>query len=329
MSILEETVRLQVLVERYKASEARFMVRMLGQIDAVIKEAMARVEFRDLPPPELARLFAMLDRRFSDNSTATLFQYTDRLQKFAKEVTIFDAKFFELPAPITDAEIWNAAFESPLGIDGVERGQTIHSFMQRWWRNLRTSIFGAVRRGAYEKRSNSQLKNDLIGTKSLNYRDGYYEAQRRNITVVNGTLIQHVYGTVREASATKAGVKHAMWSSMLERTVCAKCRSLDGQIFELGKGPRSPAHYGCRCSLIFIRSESDLIGTGDSYYTWLKKQPRSFIELAIGKDRAALLLNGGINAERFAALQLDKKYDPLPLEELRIIAPSMFARAGV
>jgi len=55
----------------------------------------------------------------------------------------------------------------------------------------------------------------------------------------------------------------------------------------------------------------------------------AFIETAIGPTRARLLMNGGLSAERFAALQLDKNFQPLTLDEMKDLEPLAFQRAGV
>ncbi|MCY1179119.1 hypothetical protein D9M73_195000 [compost metagenome] len=66
-----------------------------------------------------------------------------------------------------------------------------------------------------------------------------------------------------------------------------------------------------------------------TYYAWLKTQPMSFIELAIGPNRAKLLMNGGIDADKFAALQLGKNFKPITLDRMRELEPEMFKRAGL
>ena len=66
-----------------------------------------------------------------------------------------------------------------------------------------------------------------------------------------------------------------------------------------------------------------------TYFEWLKPQPGSFVEEALGETRAALFLKGGISAEEFAKLQLNKTFQPLTIQEMREKAPKVFERAGV
>jgi hypothetical protein len=71
------------------------------------------------------------------------------------------------------------------------------------------------------------------------------------------------------------------------------------------------------------------IDGGTNYYQWLKTQPSAFQDAALGKTRARLFRDGGLTAERFAALQLDRRFEPLTLDELRALDPLAFIKAGI
>ncbi|MNR66542.1 hypothetical protein D3C85_1900820 [compost metagenome] len=66
-----------------------------------------------------------------------------------------------------------------------------------------------------------------------------------------------------------------------------------------------------------------------SYYNWLKQQPASFQDRAIGPVRAKLFREGGLSIERFAELQLDRNFSPLTLAQMKAIEPLAFERAGL
>lgn len=128
---------------------------------------------------------------------------------------------------------------------------------------------------------------------------------------------------------------------------CPRCGALDGQVFPLGKGPRPALHVRCRCVTTPVFSEQFAAlqkgGTrpsvGDSgaksvpakttYFSWLKTQPRQFIDFALGPTRAKLLRNGGLTADQFARLQLDKRFQPMSLAEMKLLDPLAFDKAGV
>ena len=66
-----------------------------------------------------------------------------------------------------------------------------------------------------------------------------------------------------------------------------------------------------------------------TYYTWLKNQPKAFQESVIGVKRTKLLRNGGLSSERFAELQLGKSFEPLTLKQMRELDPVAFSKADI
>jgi hypothetical protein len=66
-----------------------------------------------------------------------------------------------------------------------------------------------------------------------------------------------------------------------------------------------------------------------TYYGWLKTQPESFQDDVLGPMRGKLLRDGGLSAEKFASLNLDKNFEPLSLDEMRRREPLAFERAGL
>ena len=157
--------------------------------------------------------------------------------------------------------------------------------------------------------------------------------------------MQHVASTARFQTwdANADLLTGYQWVSTLDSRTTQQCRSLDGQKFKLGEGPRPPLHIGCRSTTVadlddgldFLdegATRSSLTGPVDAdltYYQWLKRQPAAFQDSAIGPKRGKLLRAGGLSAERFSELQLDRNFQPLTLAEMRQLEPQAFARAGI
>jgi len=143
--------------------------------------------------------------------------------------------------------------------------------------------------------------------------------------------------------ANQAVVDGYRWVSTLDGVTTAQCRTLDGKNFDVGSGPMPPIHIGCRSTtvaelredLAFLsegrtRSSKDgYVNANETYYSWLKKQPAAFQNDVLGKTRAKLFRDGGLNAERFSALNLDRNFKPLTLEQMKIKEPQAFIRAEI
>jgi len=83
------------------------------------------------------------------------------------------------------------------------------------------------------------------------------------------------------------------------------------------------------------RSERDPVtgivssGQHQSYFGWLRGQPAAVQDSIIGPTRGKLLRNGGLTSKRFAALQIDKNFKPLTLDEMKKLNPVAFTKAGL
>jgi hypothetical protein len=142
-------------------------------------------------------------------------------------------------------------------------------------------------------------------------------------------------------------IKAQEWLATLDKRTCPSCASLDGKQFPPGSGPRTPLHIGCRCLLVpVLKDDFAYLQKGEtraskgaeggqqvsaelSYYDWLKEQPASFQDEVIGPVRGKLLRDGGLSAEKFASLNVDKNYAPRTLERMKKIDPIAFKKAGI
>ena len=204
---------------------------------------------------------------------------------------------------------------------------------------------GAIRKGATEGQTNSQIVRSIIGTKKNNYRDGVLETTRRNAAAVVNTSMQNAASGARHQFFEKNSetIKRYEWVSTLDSRTSSQCRSLDGKIFEIGKGPTPPIHINCRSTTAPVIEEpwgfltdgqtrasaTGQVDGDETYYSWLKKQPVETQDMAIGPQRGKLLRDGGLSSEKFGELQLSKSFEPLTLDEMRKLEPEAFKEAGI
>lgn len=71
------------------------------------------------------------------------------------------------------------------------------------------------------------------------------------------------------------------------------------------------------------------VGGDKSYFDWLKRQNKSVQIEALGPTRAQLFSEGGLSADKFSALQLDKNFRPMTLVEMQALEPLAFRKAGL
>ena len=121
---------------------------------------------------------------------------------------------------------------------------------------------------------------------------------------------------------------------------CPVCGSLDGKVFNVGEGPRPPAHASCRCTSYPITKtwrqmgiDADELPAGTrasmngqvpqstDYPTWLGRQSAAFQDDVLGPTKAKLFREG-LPIERFVDAQL-KPLTVASLQKLGIASPAV------
>lgn len=243
--------------------------------------------------------------------------------------------------PLSNGQAFKRALIEPMSVTGG----LMDPFMRDWARSDTKLVNGVVRRAWNEGKTVQQTVIEIKGTISRKFKDGTMSQVKRHAEAIVRTSTQHVAQASRFATweANKDIIIGYRWLSTLDSKTSSICQSLDGREYELGKGPQPPIHINCRSTTVAILSEefdflkqgetrssaSGPVSANQTYFQWLKTQPRGVQRIAIGRDRAKLLRDGGLSAKRFGELQLGKNFAPLTLEEMKRLEPEMFERAKV
>lgn len=350
---IDSSIRNMVLLERLKTGEAQKFAPFLVKIDQSIRDRLSGDELTDFNRARLDKLLKEVDTLLAD----ILGGFTDQLQldlmDIAQSQASFEATLLTNTLPVgisLDAAVpalqtlKTAAFKNPLSIKGNGGGKLLEPFIKDWSAAEVEKISGAIRQGWFEGQTNAEIVRQIRGTKALAYSDGILATTDRNAGTVVRTAVQHVASQARNetAKANSDFVTGIQLIATLDSKTTPYCRSIDHQVYPVDSGPRPPFHPNCRTSFILLTKFSAMFGKGSTrssingqvpasltYYEWLKTQPMSFIELAIGPNRAKLLMDGGLDADKFAALQLGKNFKPITLDRMRELEPEMFKRAGL
>lgn len=353
--LVEIATRHAIHLEGVKTRYAREFERFL---EAMQDDILARLAKADPSSITAARLERLL-KAVNDTLSEGFGDYEKVWREQLKELGAYEAEFevkalqqlgmdarWTLPTP---NQIFAAAFVEPLSVEGPDGGKLLASFYKTWTDRNRTRIVNAIRLAAAQGQSTDDLVRRIRGTRAAKYRDGLIEATRRDVTMMTRTALQHIAIQSREVvwDANRQVIRAVEWVSVLDSRTSPMCRSLDGRIFDRKKGPRPPIHVGCRSTVVpvlkgrlrelqgggerFARDEDGptRVSADLSYYEWLKRQPAAFQDSVIGPTRGKLLRDGGLTAERFGELQLDKKFRERTLDELRELEPLAFERAGI
>lgn len=96
--------------------------------------------------------------------------------------------------------------------------------------------------------------------------------------------------------------------------IVKNCRSRDGKVYEVGKGPQPPAHPRCRSTRVGIDTDYPP-PTKRTYDQWLRAQSAEVQDDILGKGKADLF-RGGVTLDRFFDERRGKEYSVAELREM-------------
>ena len=347
----DNAIAFQVLIEQLKAAEFDTQTELFKQLQKELRAAIAAAD--DLSTK--AQLKA-LQTELSDIMQRILGDYVSGFNDTLKQLNV-DAHNMELSvlnsvapqsvrfATVDAAKLWANTRTRALMVKGYTGELLLEKFISGWIKPEIHRVNNLVTQSYLEGRTNKELIDAILGTRSLQYRDALLETSRRNADAIARTAIQHVASVTRQQTwqANRDLITGYKFNATLDSRTSDICRSLDGRVFEFGQGPTPPMHVRCRSTTVPVLNEAfdwlkqgrsraskgGYVSSNETYYSWLKKQPEYFQINVLGAERAQLFRNGGLTAEKFAALQLDKNFRPLTLDQMRAIAPQVFKKAGL
>lgn len=356
-ALLDASIRHAVFLEQLKSGEVKKFAPFLKEIDRSLRERLTKADLTDYTTKRLESLLKDVDSLL----LGIFDRYTDQLNLDLVDIANYEAQFeatslnkvvptgvtFDAALPTT-AAIRAAILTNPLSVRGTDGGKLLDTFIQGFTSTERQRLTGAIRQGFFESQTNFQIIKNIRGTKALGYNDGILATTSRNAGAIVRTAVQHVSTQARMETLKENSdvVQQVELVATLDSKTTQVCRSLDKRRFPIDSGPRPPLHINCRTTVIAVTSFSSLFAkdatrasVGDtgglqvsadlSYYDWLKQQPATFQDKAIGPTRAKLLRDGGLSTERFSELQLDRNFLPLTLNQMKVLEPLAFEKAGV
>nr|DAN30180.1 MAG TPA: minor capsid protein [Caudoviricetes sp.] len=345
------TLQNAVRLEGVKAHlSAALRERLLALRDGLKRLLDGDDEISALPRRDMQKLYAEIEGVLDGTFSAFADGLHDDLRRLAEIMAAHEAAALSAAgAPavktVSAAALASLLDERVLSVEGIYSEPLLDPFIRHYADTQKTRIAAAVRQGVAQGKTNAQIRQLVTGTKKAGYNDGIIGASLRSGDALVRTAVQHVSSSARQAAAEAnadivSGVKMV---ATLDARTSTLCRSMDGKVFPLDKGPRPPFHINCRTSFALVlkpeyagrdgqgkrAAAGGAVSDGLSYYEWLQKQPAAFQDEALGRTRGALFRSGGLSAKQFADLQLDRSFRPRTLDELRDLIPEAFRRAGL
>lgn len=353
-SPIDLATRQQVYLERLKAGFVGRWQPTQENLRRRIREVMGALEIdtmQDLTRRQLQRVLADLRNAHLSVTGPAMSEFLAEmpgLAAFAAGLEISGLSSLVATPPRFNAPTARLAYQAALENPVQATGELLADMVGNWPALDALRVSNVVQKGWGQGRTLQQMIREVCGSKAGGWKDGILDISRKNAGTVIHTATQHVANAARmdvwERNADL--VKKYQWISTLDRRTTQQCKSLDGRTFEPGKGPMPPIHPNCRSTTVAVLgSEWDFLDAGATrassgpnagyvdagldYYDWLKQQPETFQQVALGPMRAKLFRDGGLTPDRFAELNLGRNFEPLTLAEMRAIEPEAFKKAGL
>lgn len=336
----------QIYVEQAKASlHDQYSIITLAVVMALL-QALARnrvTNFQDADRVTLSRIVNEVLVAFDAASATYKGNVISWLQRYTREEHLFFAVAVRaaIVTPgegMTPADLnleWGPIAAGILGATGLSLEQTLSKLIADQRINIRQAI---QRAHALNLRTDSLLAA-MEGTPSRLRKDGILTKMSNFAATTVDTLVQFGMSMARNQSMQKFlnYIVGYTWVSVLDARTSDICRSLSGQRFAFGQGPMPPMHLRCRSHVepvfsletVFREGFGAAFRAGETYYEWLKRQPETIQDDVLGRTKGSLFRKGGLTAAQFAVTVVDRKFQPLTLEELRKKFPNLFRNARV
>lgn len=329
--LTNSAVRHQIMLERLKSAEAREFNKLIPILERQVRETLAKLG-EPVQSLTRARLNGLL-RELRAAQAAALEEAQDKLLKRLRNIAAYESKFeassltAQTPRGISIAAATaDAAWANATAVPLSATGDLLEPFVRDMTKREVDTINKVIMRGYSEGWTNDEITRVLRGTKKLNYNDGLMKTLGKHNATLVRTSVQHVSNQAREATWEENDITEYRWVSTLDGRTTSQCRSLDGKVFTIGKGPRPPIHMNCRSTTVAVipglENLSDILTRASqdgqvkgslTYYEWLKTQSAQFQDSVLGPTRGKLFRDGGLSAERTGRSAVLAVCAPVPI----------------
>lgn len=328
-----------IAINRYGNGLARRIVELLNSVDddlmSTIAARLASTQRLTTLLEELRTLNSTVYSRVADGLEVELIELADT------EIN-FQTRALQAALPsILQASVPPTVMLRSIVLERPITG----TLLKPWVKGLEDArlqrVEQALRIGLVESETIDQIVRRIRGTRAQRYEDGILAISRRSAQALVRTSVTHVTTQAREETyaANDDLIKGVKWISTLDGRTSVVCAARDGQIYEVGKGPRPPGHPGgCRSTTIpilkswreigidadeatpAIRASMDGAVPADrTFGQFLKDKPASFQNDVLGKSKAEAFRKG-LPLDRF----IDTTGREYTLDELRRRNPDFF-----
>lgn len=315
--LIDAATRHQVFLQRYGGGQSKKALIILNRLKRKINQRLSQ-EPTILQAQRLESVLKDINQLSTELFDEMIAGTVSGVRDLATSEAAFSAKLF-------DKAIVNAEFTIPA--DTVLIANVMQSAMKA---NINSAITieEALRQFSEAKTkqiaqiiSDGVVLGDTTPVIARNVGETINTLNRRQLDTLVRTITNHTSSVARKEiySANSDIMDGYKWIATLDNRTTMICAGRDGVVYQDMTGsPVPPAHWGCRSTTIpVIAPEFDIgaklkgqrpaISAGGveqvsgrtTYGGWLKKQPKDFVDEALGVERSKLFRSGKLAIDKF------------------------------
>lgn len=351
MPIIDAQIRRELILQRFATSLVREYIRPTHQ-DLAREIPRMLVGWEEMSRVERTQVFADVRRLVRqrwfgiwEGMTPELLQ----LQQDELEATLELYEDFVEDEPLSVPDTRISTPQMLLETGRITQPGTWLQFTQRNRDETTRVVDGVLRRYARDGGTLQQLTTRLRGRynrRTREYEGGVLSGQAKKAETLARTGVSHYTNAARDkfANANRNVLTTRIFFATLDSRTSDICFGNHLREWDLGDDnyPRLPLHFNERSVYIFRGERFNPLDTTRAAKgaegvkriqarttadAWLRRQPREFVVQTLGRTRAELFLDGGMNLRNF----ISAANRPLTLEEIRgtLAGERAFRRAGL
>lgn len=266
--LLDALIRHQVFLLRLSGQIRNDIHKLLdateADISAQIRQRMARSA--DGPTPANLRRARRLMATIRETRLTAWSQVTAKWVEELQELALATPERAAAQVRTVSPAVLDLALPAPAALRNIVRSNPFEGrVLREWARDVASSdirrINDQVNIGLVQGETPAQLARRVVGSARLNGRDGVTQITRRNAEAITRTAVSSISNQARREffKENEEIFTKELYVSTLDGQTTPICRSLDGNQYDIGKGPIPPVHFGCR-SIRVALLDAEVIG---------------------------------------------------------------------
>jgi len=331
---IDALTRHQVYLQRYNSGEVKKMMPFISQMLRDVRSKLINTPTERLIAIE-SDLSSIVNASMTKMNTALM----DDLSEFGEYESGFTKRLLDKISKVETAgvnvdQVFSAINDTPMTLISGKRtiNTTINQAINQFSSTTSQTLNNIIRSGIAQGSNTTDMAKEITRVVTNRTR-AQAEALVRTAANHAGTVSRNqVY------SENSDIIEKEEFVATLDGNTSLTCAGFDGQTFDLGAGPMPALHFNCRSVRIPIidpaftvaglsgeRASSGADGgkpvhAKSTYGGWLRKQPASFQNEALGPERADLFRNGRLSIDKFT----NTDGVAYTLDELRVLEPQAF-----